>query len=147
MQNSKPPRDNEKYRWTNHVVRKMRFYGLSPSRVLRVVNAPVRIEEGVAPGTLAGMQTAGTKSKPWEIWAMWRLESSSPKSRVQSEKSGKQKLSTLDFGLATGRKVIITAWRYPGTIPVRSAVPIPSGVLAELEAEGLLDSPGQEAVE
>jgi hypothetical protein len=146
MQHARPPRDNEKYRWTNHVVRKMRFYGLSPSRVLRVVNAPERVEEGVAPGTLAGMQTAGTKAKPWEVWVMWRREASSPKSQVQSEKSGIPKLSTLDFQLLTGRVVIITAWRYPGTSPVRSAVPIPGGVLAELEAEGLLDNPGEEAV-
>lgn len=93
----------------------MRFYGLTPSRVLRVVNAPERIEDGVAEGTLAGMQKAGTKGRPWEMWAMWREE---------SKKSG--------------RKVIITAWRYPGTSPVRGKVPIPSEVIAELEAEGEL---------
>jgi hypothetical protein len=146
MQNSRSPRDNEKYRWTNHVVRKMRFYGLSPSRVLRVVNAPARMEEGVAPGTLAGMQTAGTKAKPWEVWVMWRREAPSSKFKIQSVKSGIQRLSTSDFGLTTGRVVIITAWRYPGTSPVRSVVPIPAGVLAELEAEGLLDSSAGEVV-
>lgn len=146
MQAGKPPRDNEKYRWTNHVARKMRFYGLSASRVLRVVNAPVRVEEGVAPGTLAGMQTAGTKTKPWEVWVMWRREAG-PKSKIQSEKFGTPSLITSDFGLNTGRVVIITAWRYPGTSPVRSAVPIPSGVLAELAAEGLLDSSDAEAVQ
>jgi len=112
----------KKYRWTNHVQRKMRFYGLTPSRVLRVVNAPQRVEEGVAPGTMAGMQKAGTPKKPWEIWAMWREEGKAT-------------------ALASARKVIITAWRYPGTSPVRGAVPIPSGVLAELEAEGILDAP------
>ena len=124
MQNWKPPRDNDNYRWTAHVGRKMQFYGLSPSRVLRVVRAAERIEEGVAPGTLAGMSPFGRSpvgrqtKKPYrgEIWAMWRQD-------------GKGR-----------RKVIITAWRYPGVSPVRSAVPLPPGVLAELEGEGLLDS-------
>lgn len=119
MQNWKPPKDGAKFRWTMHIGRKMRFYGLTPSRVLRVVNAPERTEEGVAPGTIAGMQTAGTKTKPWEIWAMWRTDKPATK-------------------LAVARKVIITAWRYPGTSPVRGAVPIPAGVVAELEAEGEL---------
>lgn len=100
-----------KYRWTNHVMRKMRFYGLTPSRVLRVIRAPERMEEGVAPGTLASMQTAGTTAKPWEIWVMWREDKK--------------------------QKIVITAWRYPGTSPVRGAVPIPAGLVAELEAEGV----------
>jgi hypothetical protein len=89
----------------------MQFYGLTPSRVLRVVRAPERVEVGVAEGTLAGLQTAGTKAKPWEIWTMWRQD-------------GK-------------RKLIITAWRYPGVSPVREQVPIPSDILAELKQEGV----------
>jgi len=101
----------------------MLYYGLSPSRVLRVVNAPARVEEGVAPGTLAGMQKAGTKAKPWEIWVMWRADTG--------------KAPTMPG--TTTRRVIITAWRYPGTSPIRGAVPIPDDVLAELDAEGLLE--------
>jgi len=111
-----------KYRWTNHVVRKMRFYRLSPSRVIRVIRAPQRMEEGVAPGTLASMQTAGTKAKPWEIWVMWR-EENKPASP------------------AGGQKIVITAWRYPGTSPVRGQIPIPAGLIAELEAEGVFMVP------
>src|SRR4030042_6193096 len=90
-------------------------YGLAPARVLRVVNAPARVEEGVAPGTLAGMQKAGTKAKPWEIWVMWRTD---------------QHATPAPVGM-TGRKVIITAWRYPGTSPVRGAVPTPDDVRSE----------------
>jgi hypothetical protein len=99
------------YRWTDHVMRKMRFYGLTPARVLRVIRAPRRMEEGVAPGTLAAMQPAGTKAKPWEVWVMWREDGR--------------------------RKVVITAWRYPGISPIRGAVPLPVGLAAELEAEGV----------
>lgn len=120
----KLPKDNEKYRWTNHVGRKMRFYGLSPSRVLRVIRAPERVEEGVAEGTLAGMQTAGSKAKPWEVWVMWRDDT---------------KGSSSAASIISPRRIIITAWRYPGVSPVRGSVPIPSEVLSELELEGLLD--------
>ena len=119
MQGYKPPKDNERYRWTNHVQRKMLHYRLTPSRVLRIVRAPERVEEGVAPGTLAGMHSTGSQKRPSEIWAMWRAE-------------GKKSAS------ADPRKIIITAWRYPGTSPVRGEVPIPSDVLAELEQEGEL---------
>jgi hypothetical protein len=109
--NFKIPKDDQKYRWTHHVVRKLQHYGLTPSRILRVIRAPERTEKGVAEETLAGMQTAGTKARPWEIWTMWKKE-------------GK-------------RKVIITAWRYPGVSPVRECVPIPIDILAELEQEGV----------
>ena len=124
----KVPKDNDRYRWTRHVVRKMMHYRLTPSRVLRIVRAPERLEEGVAPGTLAGLQTAGTKTRPSELWAMWKEESASRTSF--EEKTGIR---------TQPKRVIITAWRYPGTSPVRSAVPIPDDVLAELDAEGLLE--------
>lgn len=120
----KIPKDDRKFRWTHHIIRKMQYYGLTPSRVLRVIRAPERIEDGVAEGTLAAMQTAGTKAKPWEVWVMWRDEAKRAKPDP----------------LNPGRKIVITAWRYPGTSPVRERVPIPSDIMAELESEGLLDS-------
>lgn len=140
----KIPKDDHKYRWTHHVVRKLQYYGLTPSRVLRVIRAPERIEEGVAEGTLAAMQTAGTKARPWEIWVMWRCDkvASSRKSRAESSKleTSGFSLSTRNNYFAVDRKVIITAWRYPGVSPVRERVPIPSEILAELEREGILDA-------
>ena len=105
------PKDDQKYRWTHHVVRKMQHYGLTPSRVLRVIRAPQRTEKGIVENTLAAMQTAGTKARPWEVWTMWRKE-------------GK-------------RKLIITAWRYPGVSPVREVAPVPVDILAELRQEGV----------
>jgi len=86
------------------------------------MRAPERIEEGIVDGTLAAMQTAGTKARPWEIWVMWR----------------ERKKAVVDV-LNPNQKVIITAWRYPGVSPVREKVPIPSEIVAELEAEGVLD--------
>ena len=122
MSQFKPPKDNEKYHWTSHVVRKMGYYGLTPSRVLRIIRAPDRIEEGIVDGTLAAMQTAGSKARPWEAWVMWREEVKNKKRDI----------------LMPNRKIIITAWRYPGVSPVREKVPIPSEIISELQAEGIL---------
>jgi len=103
--------------WTVHARAKMQFYKLSPSRVLHVLHSPRRIEEGVAPKTVAAMQPgsikksgsraglragragsqAGGQTETWsqEIWVMFQ---DSPKERV-----------------------IISAWRYPGVTKARSA--------------------------
>jgi hypothetical protein len=70
----------------------MRFYKLSESRVRHVLHSPKRIEEGVAPKTVAMMQPAGSH----EIWVMLQ---DSP-----------------------GQRKIISAWRYPGVTKPRSPV-------------------------
>ena len=90
--------------WTSHSRYKMRFYGLSESRVKRVISFPKRIEEGIAPDTVAMMQPAGTEKHPYEIWLM-----------IQEEK--------------TQRK-IISAWRYPGK--TKPGQPLPEEILKEI---------------
>ena len=77
--------------WTAHAKGKMAFYKLSPARVRRVLHSPKRIEEGVAPKTMAAMQPAQSH----EIWVMFQ---DSPRDRK-----------------------IISAWRYPGVTKPRSA--------------------------
>ena len=78
----------------------MRFYNLSEARVRRVLHSPRRVEEGIAPRTIAAMQAVSTKTKNgeliWnqEIWVM-----------AQDEKK---------------RRKIISAWRYPGMTRPRS---------------------------
>ncbi|MGB7957842.1 MAG: hypothetical protein WCF77_03325, partial [Minisyncoccia bacterium] len=42
--------------WTRHAEAKMAFYKLSKQRVMRVIHSPKRVEEGVAPKTVAMMQ-------------------------------------------------------------------------------------------
>ena len=113
------PKNDEKYSWTNHVGRKMMFYGLSADRIKRVLRNPKRSEKGIAPDTIGVMQpvrlTSFAQGKPaWkeEIWVMYANR-------------GKN-------------KVIITAWRYPGVSPIREAIPIPADILKELKAEGVL---------
>lgn len=113
------PKNDEKYHWTQHVVQKMMYYGLSADRVKRVIRAPKRAEEGIAENTIAVMQPAGSKKNPQEIWVMY-AEKGKPL-------TGKKDL------LSSRKKVVITAWRYPGISPVRDQIPIPADILSELK--------------
>jgi len=97
----KAPKNTERFFWTGHALGKMQYYGLTAQRILRVINNPVRKEEGVAENTTAVMQPASinSKKKTWssEIWVMYQIDK-------------------------TQRK-IISAWRYPGVSPERNFVP------------------------
>ncbi|OGI25024.1 MAG: hypothetical protein A3J76_02200 [Candidatus Moranbacteria bacterium RBG_13_45_13] len=119
----KAPKNTEKYEWTQHAIIKMKQYGLTAQRILRVVNNPQRVEEGIVKNTVAVMQPASTRVKDgkrvWnrEIWAMYQPKVKSEKLKVKS------------FGANKIR--IISAWRYPGISPKRN--PIPDDILRELE--------------
>lgn len=89
--------------WTQHAKAKMRYYALSEQRVRRVLKTPSRIEEGIAPETIALMQRTGSKKHPYEIWVM-----------VADEKA---------------RRKIISAWRYPGI--TKAGDPLPEEILRE----------------
>jgi len=99
----KPPGNTDKYFWTQHAIYKLRQYGLSAQRVIRVINNPQRKEEGIVPKTVAVMQPASTRvdrsstrggpsstknkngKKVWsqEIWAMYKLRGSEAISNFQ----------------------------------------------------------------
>ena len=102
----KPPKNTAGYYWTGHALGKMRYYGLTAQRILRVIKAPMRKEEGLAENTVAVMQPASIKKrkpasggKSWssEIWVMYQLDKT--------------------------RRKIISAWRYPGVSPERNSIP------------------------
>lgn len=95
----KAPKNTERFFWTGHALGKMQYYGLSAQRILRVINNPARVEEGVAEKTTAVMQPSSIKRKTWssEIWVMYQMDKSQRK--------------------------IISAWRFPGVSPERNAVP------------------------
>ncbi len=95
-----PSRRYQQFVWTFHARDKMNQYGLSDSRVVRVIRHPKRIEEGIAPDTTAVMQPATPKHTS-EIWAMYQLSTDDNKIKV------------------------ITAWRYPGVSPIGSEIPLP----------------------
>jgi hypothetical protein len=113
----------QKMVWTEHSRIKMRQYRLSESRIKRVLRHPKRLEVGVAPDTVAGMQPAGSKKHPYELWVMWATKVKNSKLKVKSK-----------FEL--GRSItIISTWRYPGVSPVHEPPPIPEEVWAIVRKE------------
>ena len=120
----KRPLDTDTYAWTSHAVEKMRHYGISESRVKRIVRFPTRSEEGILEGAVAAMQPAGKQ----EIWVMYILEN--PRESRAPICAGEQD----PFGILKKEKRIkvITAWRYPGVSPKRD--PVPAEVLDEIRS-------------
>ncbi len=98
--------------WTHHARGKMRYYGLSEQRVRRVMHSPKRVEEGIAPKTVAMMQpgsaTSDKRQATWkyEIWVM-----------IQD---------------AGNKRKIISAWRYPGM--TKPGASLPDAILREVRA-------------
>jgi len=102
-------RDDKKVFWTTHSKFKMRQYGFSENRVLRILRKPDRKEEGIAPKTIAAMQVTGTKKHPAEAWMMYVIQ---------------KKLKRIK---------IISAWRYPGRTLEGERPIIPKDTLEELD--------------
>ena len=102
----------KKLQWTGHSKAKMREYGLSEARVRRVLHSPLRIEEGIAPDTIAMMQpasvkkTVGGKPVEWtqELWVM-----------IVDDKKERR---------------VISAWRYPGK--TKEGEPLPAEIIREI---------------
>jgi hypothetical protein len=101
----KLPKNKKEIHWTKHIKEKMREYQLSERKLLRIFRNPERKEEGIAPETVAVMQTGGRK-RHYEIWLMYQIK----KSKI----------------------IMISAWKYPGKSPIRKP-PIPEEVLENLE--------------
>ena len=132
------PKDNDKYQWTAHSVMKMRQYGLSAQRVLRVVRAPHRKEEGIVKKTVAVMQPVSFKTdkegkRTWgsEIWVMYQTRKAGI-SNFQFPISKQTQKSKLNIFNSASQKIrIISAWKYPGVSPKNN--PVPEDILRELE--------------
>jgi len=96
--------------FTHHARMKMEFYRLSEARVRRVLNSPKRVEEGVAPKTVAMMQPGTMKT------AMGRAG-------AEKKESWTQEIWVMIQDAGTRRKVI-SAWRYPGVTKPRGAAEV-----------------------
>lgn len=93
--------------WTLHARAKMNHYQLTPSRVRHVLHSPKRVEEGVAPKTVAMMQPVSIKT------AAGRTGSG-------MKESWSQEIWVMVQDVAGARKVI-SVWRYPGVTKPRDA--------------------------
>lgn len=108
----KIPKNTEDLVWTNHSIEKMKQYQLSEQRIRRVLYTPKRREEGIAPNTIAVMQSTGSAKHPTEIWIMYQHLNS----KFKDQKSKLRKIR------------IISAWRYPGISSIRTIPDIPPEV-------------------
>ena len=93
----------------------MAFYKLSEQRVMRVVHLPKRVEEGVAPKTVAMMQPASVKT------TAGRPTLEKKGGVVTKKESWSQEIWVMIQDLGKQRK-IISAWRYPGMTRPKSEV-------------------------
>ena len=122
--------DPKMVHWTFHARAKMRFYRLSEQRVRQGLHAPQRVEEGVAPKTIAMMQPVS----PTYRYVSETVPSGAQRSRgtsSHSSKLGKREETwrqeiwvmiqqTQNSKLKTKNVKIISAWRYPGRTKPRS---------------------------
>ena len=116
---TKFPKDDHILSWTRHIKNKMMFYGLSESKIRRILKSPKRREEGIAPRTMAAMQRNDRAKKKEEIWVMYQTK------RKEKNTPGRK------LGLAPQVR-LISAWRYPGISKAGDAIPIPDHILADL---------------
>lgn len=99
--------------WTLHARAKMNHYRLTPSRVRHVMHSPKRIEEGVAPKTVAMMQPASIKT------AGARADIRMGGGGASAKESWTQEIWVMIQDAKDGRRVI-SAWRYPGVTKPRA---------------------------
>lgn len=121
------PRNDSKYFWTNHIVAKMRYYGISEQMVRKIIHRPERKEEGIAPKTTAVMSSVESKRKPHEIWVMYQQVKSKLKTAYSAETGLAAKAGQ------NSKLILISAWRYPGRSPAGKKIDIPEDVLADLQ--------------
>ena len=87
----KPPKNDQKYSWTYHAADKMRQYGIGEGRVKRIIRFPKRVEEGIAPKTVAVMQPVSPKliggKEVWkqEVWVMYVVKDKSQNNVIDSQ--------------------------------------------------------------
>lgn len=104
-----------KLEWTLHARAKMNHYRLTPSRVRHVLHSPKRVEEGVAPNTIAMMQPASLKTA-----AARQIEGRYPGLAAKKE-TWTQEIWVMVQD-KKGIRTVISAWRYPGMSKVRDAI-------------------------
>lgn len=118
----------EKYKkihWTEHSKIKMRQYGLSRLKLIKLIYKPERKEVGIVPGTTAVMQSNKIYSKPKTLVVL-------KKGFFQkSIKKAPGEIWLMYKDIKDIRKVI-SAWRYPGVSKPGEDIPIPQDIRQEL---------------
>ena len=124
------PKDDKFFLWTRHIKDKMLFYRISEQKIKTILKSPDRKEEGIAPNTNAVMKRNDTPKRKEEIWVMYQ-NSANRKTR------GMNRQSPIGHTLVANgsKKIMISAWRYPGKSKPGKEIPIPIDILNEIEKE------------
>jgi hypothetical protein len=112
--------------WTRHARFKMNYYKLSETRVKKVLHSPKRIEEGVVLKTMAAMQPSSIKY----------LKNDNKKSFSQKNISlevWSQEIWVM-FQDLKGKRVIISAWRFPGMSKQKNSSSIMNKIKEEYDS-------------
>lgn len=128
----KPPKNSEKYQWTEHAKSKMKRYGLTGQRVTRVIRRPIRTEESVVGGDVIAvmqpqsMKRSKTGERTWssEIWVMYKIVEKKEDSIEKGGDSGDPMIDFLQKMAQEQKQIrIISAWRYPGKTDPGESLP------------------------
>ena len=118
----------KKLHWTEHSKIKMRQYGLSKYKLINLIAKPERLEKGIAPGTLAVMQTNKSRN-----YAETHPAKEQGSRGAGAEKRGKHKGEIwLMYKDIKNERKLISAWRYPGISKPGDQIPIPEEIRKEL---------------
>lgn len=93
---------------------------MSEQKIRTIISRPDRKEEGIAPNTLAVMKRHDTPKRKEELWVMYATSELAPGKKPR-------------FGGA--KRVMISAWRYPGKSKPGKLIPIPDDILEEISKE------------
>lgn len=89
----------------------------------------------MAERTVAVMQPGPNVKKPSEIWVMYQQSGNKRQAPGRKQKYRKLDNSPLAAGRLS-KKIVISAWRYPGISPVGKRIPIPADIVEELKNDG-----------
>lgn len=117
----------KKIEWTAHSLMKMKQYGLSKSKLMKILYKPERKEQGIVPGTMAVMETK-------KIYSNIKIKPATFTKAVRP--SGEIWLMYKDSKL---NRRIISAWRYPGISKPGEEIPVPKDIKEELLRAGEAD--------
>lgn len=128
------PKDSREFSWTAHSKNKMLQYRLGEQKIRSVLNAPTRIESGIAPKTTAVMKRSDTPKRKEEIWVMYQERATGSYATSDNLKESGSEMKKFENFLARKikKKTIISVWRYPGVSTKRNIF-IPDDTLEELE--------------
>ena len=108
----KLPKDSDRLVWTQHIKRKMLFYGISASQIRSILRKADRIEKSIVKGLFVSMKENHKKNRQEELWLMYQV-----------------------FVVAGLSKIkLISVWRYPGITEKGEEIKIPEEVLLDISA-------------